>query len=148
MKIVNLLLLKIQWVFIAHNSYPLVERRIEKLYFPDSIKHFLCAQERKYMWVIKRKKIFDLSESCGPTLGLTRLSKPHVFGLSVWLHLRMFGLTTRQTWIYMDSTLGWAQGCWVWQLARPIYIWAKRLAKPKAVGFSSLSYTYTLELNT
>jgi len=94
MKIENPFLLRIELVFIAHDSYLLVEMRAKKLCFPVSIKHFLC-QRGKISMIHQRKNISDSLKSRDPTYSLIRLLEPHVLKLSPWVSPRMLGLPTR-----------------------------------------------------
>jgi hypothetical protein len=58
MKIENLLLLKIQWVFIANLSYLLVEGWLKNPLFLIVLKHFLYSKEGKYLWLIRKKYLW------------------------------------------------------------------------------------------
>lgn len=89
------LLLRIQWVFIAHPSYHLVEGKTKKLSFYDSIKTSLMCQIEKISITHKRKNISDSSESCGPIWIMIRLLEPFVLWLNAWLSPRVMVMAAR-----------------------------------------------------
>jgi hypothetical protein len=116
-------------------------------------------------------------------VGFGSLSYPCPLGLSAYLNLIMLGLEACQTYIYSGSACiepknvksgnlvnphlfglehSWTRGCWIWQLAIPICIWAQHiaeandiesdraqcLAEPKNVGPESKSNLCHLSLTS
>ena len=59
-----------------------------------------------------------------------------LFGLSAQLNSSLLGLVGRHVYVYLGSTHGQTQVCWVWQVARFKFIQNQNMIEPKYVDLS------------
>ena len=81
-------------------------------------------------------------------VGFGSSSDLRLLSLSAWPNPSMFGLVAFQIQTYLVSTRDRIQVCYIWQVARSMFIWAQCIVELKFVGSGRSSRLCLLRLNS